>query len=478
MFRKRKKVLLPVTMILGGILLAFAQEAEKLSLNEAIKKALQNNISILNSKLDLKATQHRIWEITAIGLPHVDVKSSYQHLFVVPELNFPGTELSHTNVPMDQTTGLGTTSQLQLSTGEIIYLNNIAGSPIALGVANNISTDITVSQLIFNGSYIVGLQARKAYANLAKQNDEKTKLDVIETVVNTYHMIQLAKESRKVLVQNLDNVARIITEISEMNKQGLLEKTDVDQLEVTSNTIRNAINQIESNLDMGYRLIKIQLGMVDTVKIELSDPMESEDSLINSSTLLVNEAFNIDQNMDYQLTKTSEHFTKLDMKQSMSAFLPTLSGFYNHNIQSNIASFNFAPKDVIGINLSLPIFSSGERFAVVSQKRMAYEKAKNTSRLVTNSLYMQASQYQNDVKLKMEKYRNQKKSNELSDTIYQRTVEKYKQGMASSMDLMNVQNQYLTNLSSYYQSIYELQEARSKLEKLLNINQENERKQP
>jgi len=478
MFRKRKKVLLPVTMILGGILLAFAQEAEKLSLKEAIKKALQNNISILNSKLDLKATQRRIWEITAIGLPHVDVKSSYQHLFVVPELNFPGTELSHTNVPMDQTTGLGTTSQIQLSTGEIIYLNNVAGSPIALGVANNISTDITVSQLIFNGSYIVGLQARKAYANLAKQNDEKTKLDVIETVVNTYHMIQLAKESRKVLVQNLDNVARIITEISEMNKQGLLEKTDVDQLEVTSNTIRNAINQIESNLDMGYRLIKIQLGMVDTVKIELSDPMESEDSLINSSTLLVNEAFNIDQNMDYQLTKTSEHFTKLDMKQSMSAFLPTLSGFYNHNIQSNIASFNFAPKDVIGINLSLPIFSSGERFAVVSQKRMAYEKAKNTSRLVTNSLYMQASQYQNDVKLKMEKYRNQKKSNELSDTIYQRTVEKYKQGMASSMDLMNVQNQYLTNLSSYYQSIYELQEARSKLEKLFNINQENERKQP
>jgi len=92
-----------------------------------------------------------------------------------------------------------------------------------------------------------------------------------------------------------------------------------------------------------------------------------------------------------------------------------------------------------------------------------------------NSLMMQASQYQNDVKLKLEKYRNQKKSNELSDTIYQRTIEKYKQGMASSMDLMNVQNQYLTNLSSYYQSIYELQEAKSRLEKLFNINQDIEK---
>ena len=86
---------------------------------------------------------------------------------------------------------------------------------------------------------------------------------------------------------------------------------------------------------------------------------------------------------------------------------------------------------------------------------------------------MQATQYQNDVKLKLEKYRNQKKSNELSDTIYQRTIEKYKQGMASSMDLMNVQNQYLTNLSSYYQSIYELQEAKSRLEKLFNNNPNN-----
>jgi len=129
----------------------------------------------------------------------------------------------------------------------------------------------------------------------------------------------------------------------------------------------------------------------------------------------------------------------------------------------------------VGINLSFPIFSSGERLAIVAQKRIAYEKAQNTSKLVLNSLMMQASQYQNDVKLKLEKYRNQKKSNELSDTIYQRTIEKYKQGMASSMDLMNVQNQYLTNLSSYYQSIYELQEAKSRLEKLFNINQDTEK---
>jgi outer membrane protein TolC len=84
---------------------------------------------------------------------------------------------------------------------------------------------------------------------------------------------------------------------------------------------------------------------------------------------------------------------------------------------------------------------------------------------------MQATQYQNDLKLKLEKYQNQKKSLELSDDIYQRTLEKYKQGMASSMDLMNSQNQYLTNLTNYYQSIFDLESSKTKLEKLFNINQ-------
>jgi outer membrane protein len=472
MNRKRRQILLLAAMILGGTLLSKAQEAEKLSLIGAKKLALQNNTNILNSKLDVKIAQKRIWEITAMGLPHIDVKSSYQHLFVVPSINFPGTQLSKTKVPLDLNTGLGTISELQLSTGENIYLNNVTGAPIQLGVKNNISTDITVSQLIFNGAYFIGLQASSTFLNMAKQNDEKTRLDVIETVENTYHMIQLAEESRKILSQNLENINKTLTEITEMNKQGFLEKTDVDQLEVTANNVRNAINQIDSNLDLAYRLLKIELGKEEAAKITLSDETESGDSLVKTSMQLIAEQFNINQNIDYKLIQSSEEFAKLDLKISKSNFLPTISGFYNHNQQLNTAAFNFAPKDLVGISLSLPIFSSGERLAVVAQKRMTFEKAQNTRKFVSSSLYMEASQYQKDVKLKMERYLNQKKSKELSDEIYQRTMEKYKQGMSSSMDLMTSQNQYLTNLTGYYQSIYDLQGAKSKLEKLFNINQD------
>jgi outer membrane protein TolC len=289
-------------------------------------------------------------------------------------------------------------------------------------------------------------------------------------------MIQLAEESRKILSQNLENINKTLYEITEMNKQGFLEQTDVDQLELTGNTVRNAMNQIDSNLDMGYRLMKIQLGMEDAAKIELSDTLESTESLTSSSAKLFVESFNINQNVDYQLIQTSEKAAKLELDLAKASFLPTVSGFYQHTEKLKAPAFDFTPKDVVGVNLSMPIFSSGQRLSVVSQKRMALEKAKNTSQYVSSSLAMQSSQYQNDLKLKLEKYQNQKKSKELSDEIYQRTLEKYKQGMASSMDLMTSQNQYLTNLTNYYQSIYDLQGSRSKLEKLFNLNSTAENK--
>lgn len=473
MFRKQTHFYLLAVMLLFGTFVSTAQEPVKLSLQDALIMASKNNTNILNSDLDLKIAQKKVWETIASGLPQISGKGSYSHIFKVPTLSFGGkTVLSNSEVPWDPTTQSGTMSSLELLSGESIYLNSEAGTPIELGLKNNTTFDLTISQLIFSGSYIVGLQATKVYYGLTQQTAEKTRLDVIETVTNTYTMIQMAEESKNILSQNLENINKTLYEITEMNKQGFLEKTDVDQLEVTANTIRNAMNQIESNLNMAYRLLKIQLGMEDSQKIELADALESGESLTKSSLGLMTETFNVEQNVDYQLIQTSEKAAKLDLDLAKSNFLPTIAGFYNHTEKLKAPAFDFTPKDMIGVNLSLPIFSSGQRMSVLSQKRLALEKAKNTRSLVSSSLMMQASQYQSDLKLKMEHFQNQKKSKELSDIIYQRTLEKYKQGMASSMDLMTSQNQYLSNLTNYYQSIYEVIGAKSKLEKLFNINQD------
>ena len=127
-------------------------------------------------------------------------------------------------------------------------------------------------------------------------------------------------------------------------------------------------------------MLKIQLGLQESTKLELADEMESGDALVKSSMLLTAEQFNINRNVDYQLIQSAEKIAKLDLNLSKMAFLPTISGFYNHNEQLNSTSFNFSPRDLVGINLTLPIFSSGERLSVVSQKRMPLAKTRHTSK--------------------------------------------------------------------------------------------------
>jgi outer membrane protein TolC len=436
----RYRILITIFLLLLGAVKSEAQDTLRLSLRESRQMAYENNINIRNSNLDMEIARKKIWETTAIGLPHIDSKGAYQYLPVVPSLP-PGTM------------GPGTPA-------------------VELGVKNNATFDITASQLIFNGSYLVGLKAMKTLYLQANENTEKIVQDVNESVINTYYLILVAEESLKNLQQNLDNVKKTEYEITEMNKQGFVEKTDVDQLELTANNLMNAMNQVKGNLDVANRLLKIILGVDINKQVRLTDALGSNTDLPTTVGSLIGAQFDVEKNIDYRLIKTATDLSKLEYQNAIAAYMPVISGFYNHTEKAKKPSFDFSMKDVLGINLSLPIFSSGQRMAVVSQKKLAISKMDNTRQLVYNNLLMQADQFQTDLKLKFEKFEIQQKSLKLSDEIYQRTLEKYKNGVSSSMDLTTTQNQYLTSLSSYYQSIYDLATAKTKLEKLYNINQE------
>jgi outer membrane protein TolC len=442
MLLKKCQVILLIVLILTGVKISTAQDTLRLSLNDALKMAQDNNLNIKNSQIDLKIAQKKIWETIAIGLPHVDGTAKYTYTPMVPTL--PASNFDPTAKP---------------------------GDVIELGVKQNIVYDLTVSQLIFNGAYLIGLKASKVYSNLSEESLEKSILDINESVTNTYYMILVGEESRKILKSNLINVNKTFDEISEMYKQGFVEKTDADQLELTANTITNAISQINNNLEMARRLLKIHLGLAEISNIVLTDQLAMEEPQVSNLTKLSNESFILEQNVDFKMLTTSELLAKFDYKREMTNSLPSISAYYNHQEKWKTPAFDFAPKDVFGISLSLPIFSSGQRSSLVAQKRLAFEKATNNKLYVGNTLLMQSSQLKNDLRTKLEKFQIQKKSKDLSDVIYQRTLEKYKQGISTSMELMTIQNQYLNSLTDYYQGIYDVVGAKTKLEKLFNINQ-------
>ncbi|MEI6749674.1 MAG: TolC family protein [Bacteroidota bacterium] len=423
--------------------------------------AITNNVNAKNSAIDVQLAQKKIWETTAIGLPQINAQASYQHLFKVPELSLGGSSFLGTKLPPGSTI----TSD-NISDGDV-YLGFTPSGPIPLGVKDNTTLDITVSQLIFSGEYLVGLQASKVFYKISEQSQKKTELNLKESVGNTYCLVLVLEQTKKTLEQSLVNLMKTLYEMQEMNKQGFIENTDVDQIELTTLNLTNGVNSLNRQVEASRDLLKYQLGLPFESGIVLTDKLETTIDAVSLETV-VSSKFNIENNIDYQIMNIQEKFGNLNLKREKSTFLPSLAAVYRHTEKVNKPAFDFAPADVFQLSLNIPLFSSGQRIVKVQQRKLELEKITNTKNNVANGLELEFINVRNEMASAYEKYLNEKKNIELTSRIYDKTLIKYKEGLSTSLDLTNVQNQYLTAQTNYYTALYSVITAKNKLDKLTN----------
>jgi outer membrane protein TolC len=220
-------------------------------------------------------------------------------------------------------------------------------------------------------------------------------------------------------------------------------------------------------IDATYDLLKFQLGMPFAGKIALTDNLESIANTVKLETLIATQ-FNINNNLDYQILQTSEEISKLNLKREKSTYLPNIAAVYRHNEMVNEPALNFNPKDVVQIAMNVPIVSSGQRNSRVQQRKLELQKATNTKDNVANGLQLQYINTRNELTTAFEKYLNDKRNIELTKRILDKAVIKFKEGLASSRDITEFLNQYLTAQSNMYSSMLSLISAKNKLDKLNN----------
>ena len=457
--------LLSVFLIFALQIYAPAQEAQgvttTLTLKQAQEYAIKNNANSRNSALDMEIAKKKIWETTAIGLPQISAQANYQHLFKVPELSLGGSTYLATELPS------GTPITSDDINNQNVYMGFTPGAPIALGVKNNTTLDITISQLIFSGEYIVGLQATKVYYTMTDQNRQKVEIDLKENVANTYAMALVFEQTLIVLNQSLGNTEKTLSEMQQMYEQGMIENTDVDQIELVTLTLKNAISSMSRQIDATYDLLKFQLGMPFGDKVVLSDNLENIANTVNLETLMSTQ-FNINNNLDYQILTTSEEISKLNLKREKSTYLPNLAAVYRHNEMMNEPEFNFNPKDVVQVAMNVPIASSGQRNARVQQRKLELQQVINTKDNLANGLQLQYINTRNELTTAYEKYLNDQRNIELTKRIFDKSLLKFNEGLASSRDITEFLNQYLTAQSNMYNTMLSLISAKNKLDKLNN----------
>jgi len=180
--------------------------------------------------------------------------------------------------------------------------------------------------------------------------------------------------------------------------------------------------------------------------------------------------FKLQNSVDYQMVSIQEKISELLLKLEKSKYLPSVSAFYRHQEQTNQPSFNFAVKDVVGATLSLPIVTSGMRSAKVSQARFDLEKLRLNKMDAEQGLTMEFETAWNSYQTAFSNFTSNHESMILSKKVYDRTIIKYREGVSSSFELAQNQNQFLTTESNYYNSLLSLLIAKAKLDRILRTN--------
>ena len=421
------------TLLLVSMLAGVLQAQEKLSLDlEAAKKhALEHNRTIISAGYTVNQSQEKIWEAIAAGLPHVDANVDYS--------NAMGASIS---IQFDENT-----------------------PPTEIPIKPTSNFNLQVSQLLFNGGYIVGVQSAKLAQKLSETNKQKTELEVISQVIEGYQLVLISRESLEILNNNMKNLKEIYEKTEPLVRVGMMEKVELDQLSVQVNSLSNAVRSAERQLELATILLRVQLGVSADTEIELTQDLseliqaELQDGFI--------EDFNVEKNVDYQLMDMQEKLTEKQVDMQKATYLPTLSSFYNYTYKILKPAFDMSPPHIVGLQLSIPVFSSGERRSRVKQAQIELDVARNNKALLEEQLEIQFRQLQFNMKNAVENYETQENNVQVSRDVYLNLRRKYEQGMISSLELSTADSNYLQAESEYLTSMLEVLQSQNALNTLV-----------
>jgi len=455
-----KKIGILLVFILPGLLFAQNSGVIELSLREAQDYAMENNKSLRNTYTDVQISEQQIWEAISQGLPQVSATVDYTNFFNY-EIEF-GMGGESTTPDIDFT--VLDAGDLQILT----FLQEAMGTgSTTITMKNSSSAKLQLTQLIFSGQYLTGIQLAKVGKILAEKNVVKSEIDIRESVIGTYYLSLLTEKSLELIRANLDNLQQTLVQTEALLKAGMIEATDVDQINMSIIMLENTERSLLRNVELNKNIMRFQLGLDNDVDIVLTESFDDVMENMDMSNLLLGE-FDPSQNINIQMMEIQEDMTQKMVDLEKWNYAPTLVGVYNYNQKLLTTDFDMNPKNLVSLSLSVPIFSSGMRKSKVEQRQLELYKMQNNKEIVTDQLVMQEKQFKFNLTTAIEQYESQKANVELAERIYKNTEFKFRNGVLSSFDLIQANASLLEAQNNYISACMELLQAKLQYDKLYN----------
>ena len=418
-----------------------------LSIDEAIEYGVKNNRNLMNAEREILMAYNEKWKTIATGLPQITANLDYSNYIELP------TSL----IPLEKFGG---------PPGEF--------SEVQFGLEQTAFGSMRMEQQIFDGSWIVGLQATKVYLETSRNFYEKTLLEVKEGVIKLYSLVSILKEGVSLLENNVENFQKDYYEISELYNNGFEEIENVEQIKITLAQSEFLLKQTEKTYDNQKDLLKLILGIKLDDKLVLTTGFEeliSGDIIFNKSIV----DFIPEDNIDIKISKNAFDTKKLEYKLEQSKRLPKIQGFYSNTFTGYNDDFKFLQSDqkwfgssVFGINLKVPIFTSLGLRASSQKAKYAMDNAQTSYDDQKERVRALVKQKLNDYLLALDSYNIDRENMMLSISIEEKNSIKFFEGMVSSFELRQAQNQLLNAQQKYLTSVINLISIYAELETLFN----------
>ncbi len=467
---------LSVGLLVSSQVSAQQDSSASFTLDQCIQYALTHSINNQNASLDEQIASAKVKETIGIGLPQISASGSVVHNPTLPRFYTTFLDADHragsgiTFIPDS------TANQLGIKNGDVVASKNF----FQLQSAGNAT--ITANQLLFNGSYLVGVKASKTYRDLATKNANVTRETTMVQVTKAYFGVVINKERIKLFDANISRVDTLLKNTIALNQNGMAESIDVDRIRVNLNNLRAERERFLNVNELGLELLKFQMNYPMERQISVVGNIEDLKLLRDISGL--KEQWSYTSRPDYQALEASKRLQELNIKNKFAAYYPIVSAFgtLGWSTQSpNIAGifktnsgfkdngyigpdkwYNFSQ---VGLNMNIPIFSGGQRHYQVQEEKLALLKMNNNFQNLKNSVDLDIKQSTLMFENALKTLNIQQENMDLAERVAKVTRIKYEQGVGTNLEVVDAENSLRTAQNNYYQSLYDAMLARVDVQK-------------
>ncbi len=457
------------------------------SLQDAVQFAIKNNFDAKNSVLGETQAKWRNREIIATGLPKIDAGLDYSYYYKLPI--FPAADKIFNDTSSASSKVFSYLAQTNPAISQLLY-NAAVGSKnssISFVLPHTATASIQLTQLLFDGRYVVGLKATKDFTKSARLQRDLSEFDIKYNVTKAYYQTQASQDALVSLAEIEKSLEKILNDTRKTYEEGLIEELDVNRLELALGNLQTQIANQKQLGEVSVANLKFQMGLPlsdDILLTEKLDELYAKASMVNTA-----KTFDASNRIEYDLLQTVVRIQGHDLAQRKSGYLPTLAGFVNFGFSSQVEKFgdmfkkryvsypdgdvvaksNWFQQGIVGFSLKVPIFDGFSRMSSVKQAEAEVSKARNNLEKFKQAaiLQLQSSQALYINAISDEFY--SKKGVTLAEKIYNTSNIKFKEGIGNSFELTQAQQDLIQNKLKYVQAQLNVLTSKADLDKALGV---------